>query len=90
MIQALRETRLEGVTTNKDFLLNILSHSDYVSGKTSTTFVEENMPFSSSTKTTDDEWNAALATAALQIQTTKTYSRSTASGWWKSSLPKWK
>lgn len=89
MIQALRETRLEGVTTNKEFLLQILSHSDYVSGKTSTTFVEENMPFSFH-EPSEDEWAAAFATVALHNQTYRTHSRSTTSGWWKSSLPKWK
>lgn len=89
MIQALRETRLEGVTTNKEFLLQILSHADYVSGKTSTTFVEENMPFTNHASS-EDEINAAFATAALIHQTIKTHSRSTTSGWWKSSLPKWK
>jgi acetyl-CoA carboxylase biotin carboxylase subunit len=88
MIQALRETRLEGVTTNKEFLLNILSHPDYVAGKTSTTFVEEHMPFNSSIQTSDDDWAAAFATVALQTETTKTHSRSTTSGWWKSALPK--
>ena len=90
MIQALRETRLEGVITNKDFLLQILSHPDYVSGKTSTTFVEENMPFNTLENATPDEWAAAFATAALMTFNTKQHSRSTTSGWWKSSLPKWK
>ncbi len=90
MVQALRETRLEGVTTNKEFLLKILTHPDYISGKTSTTFVEEHMPFKAHSKPTDEDFAAAFATVALQTQSTRTHSRSTTSGWWKSSLPKWK
>ena len=88
MVQALRETRLEGVTTNKDFLLKILTHPDYISGKTSTTFVEEHMPLKSHAEASDEEWAAAFATGALQTHTKKYHPRSTTSGWWKSSLPK--
>lgn len=87
MDQALRETRLEGVTTNKEFLTQILRNSDFVKGKTSTTFVEERMPFPS-LLLSDDEINAAIATLSLTMQTTHTHSRSSGSAWWKSSLPK--
>ncbi len=90
MIQALRETRLEGVTTNKDFLLKILTHPDYRMGKTSTTFVEEHMPLKSLATPSEEAWAAAFATVALETQVSKSHPRSTSSGWWKSSLPKWK
>ena len=41
--RALGEFRLEGVSTNIDFLRNILSHEDFASGRIHTRWVEEHM-----------------------------------------------
>lgn len=89
MVQALRETRLEGLTTNKDFLMQILLHADFIKGKASTTFVEEHMPFAPS-ELQDDEWAAALATAGLSLHKSSIHARSSGSAWWRSTLPKTK
>ena len=87
MIQALRETRIDGTITNKNFLLRILEHKDFVAGQASTTFVEEHMPFKNAEPTTE-EMAAAIATAALTTPISRIHSRSSASAWWRSTLPK--
>ena len=39
--RALREFRVRGVSTNKSFLLNVLSNQDYLDGPVSTSFIEQ-------------------------------------------------
>lgn len=41
MIRFLKETTIEGVKTNKDFLINILRHDVFKSGKCDTTFIDK-------------------------------------------------
>jgi acetyl/propionyl-CoA carboxylase alpha subunit len=41
---ALRHARLHGVTTNRDLLVGVLEHADFVGGKTDTDFLERNQP----------------------------------------------
>lgn len=41
MIRALKEMTIEGVKTNKDFLINILEHEKFKSGNCDTTFIDE-------------------------------------------------
>ncbi|MCD8232437.1 MAG: pyruvate carboxylase [Clostridiales bacterium] len=40
-IRALREMRIRGVKTNMPFLINVLNHPTFISGKCYTTFIEE-------------------------------------------------
>jgi 3-methylcrotonyl-CoA carboxylase alpha subunit len=44
IIRALGEVEIEGVKTNKDFLISCLTHQDFVSGKVSTGFIDKNLP----------------------------------------------
>jgi acetyl/propionyl-CoA carboxylase alpha subunit len=37
---ALRRSRIRGVTTNRDFLVNALRHPDFLAGRTTTSFIE--------------------------------------------------
>jgi pyruvate carboxylase len=41
MIRALREFRVRGVTTNKEYLVNLLQDRDFASGPVTTRFIEE-------------------------------------------------
>ncbi|KIR01795.1 Pyruvate carboxyl transferase [Lachnospiraceae bacterium TWA4] len=41
-LRALAETRVRGVKTNKSFLVNVLKHPDFLAGKCTTTFIENN------------------------------------------------
>lgn len=40
--RALREHRIRGVTTNIPFLVNVLDHPEFIEGKVTTRFIEEN------------------------------------------------
>ena len=42
-IDALSKIEVDGVRTNRDFLISCLRHRDYVEGKIHTTFVHENI-----------------------------------------------
>ena len=42
-IDALSKIEVDGVRTNRDFLISCLRHRDYVDGKIHTTFVQENI-----------------------------------------------
>ena len=41
-LRALVETRIRGIKTNKPFLINVLQHPDFLKGKCTTTFIENN------------------------------------------------
>jgi pyruvate carboxylase len=40
--RALKEFRVRGVTTNKNFLLNVLNHPDFIDGTVDTSFIADN------------------------------------------------
>ena len=42
--RALSEFRISGIANNRDFLLNLLSHSDFIDGNWHTGLIEENLP----------------------------------------------
>ena len=44
LTRALRELGVGGVTTNRDFLLQILAHPEFVAGTLDTHFIERNLP----------------------------------------------
>ena len=41
-VRSLDETRIRGVATNRDFLINVLNHEEFAAGKATTGFLEEN------------------------------------------------
>ncbi len=41
LVQALNELQLHGITTNRDYLLAVLQHPDFVEGRTTTLFVAD-------------------------------------------------
>ena len=44
MLEALRQTRIEGVKTNVDFLIRLLDAEDFRAGRIHTRYVDENLP----------------------------------------------
>ena len=65
MVRALQDTVILGVVTNLPYLIDILMHRDFASGKISTKFIEENMePWQSQPDTTNSTW---LALAAYEM-----------------------
>ena len=41
-VRSLEETRIRGVATNRDFLINVLNHEEFAAGKATTGFLEKN------------------------------------------------
>ncbi len=64
---ALERLRLHGLTTNRDFLVNVLRHPAFVAGDTTTQFIDIHKPDRTRTATAEDVRLAALA-AALASQ----------------------
>lgn len=58
MKRVLQECRIRGVKTNIGFLLNVLSHPDFVSGQITTSFIDENPSLK---RTSQSMWNFANA-----------------------------
>lgn len=44
LIRALKDTRLYGISTNQNFLINALEHDDFIAGQARTNFIAENFP----------------------------------------------
>jgi len=63
MIQALKHTVLVGLTTNLQFLLQVLTHADFQRGRVSTHFIEEHPDLTK--ETIGDEVYHAIASAAM-------------------------
>ena len=58
MKRVLQECRIRGVKTNIGFLLNVLSHPDFISGQITTSFIDENPSLK---RTSQSMWNFANA-----------------------------
>jgi acetyl/propionyl-CoA carboxylase alpha subunit len=66
---ALRQSRLHGVTTNRNLLVGILRSADFLSGRTDTAFLDRNPPADLARSPLDDAGEAAHALAAsLAVQ----------------------
>jgi acetyl/propionyl-CoA carboxylase alpha subunit len=66
---ALRQSRLHGVTTNRDLLASILCSADFLDGRTDTAYLDRNSPADLSRSRLDDAGRHAHAVvAALAVQ----------------------
>ena len=63
LANVLERLRLHGVTTNRDFLVNVLRHDAFLSGDTSTDFIERHGPARERAIRADEVRAAALAVA---------------------------
>ncbi|MDX1615933.1 MAG: acetyl-CoA carboxylase biotin carboxylase subunit [Candidatus Promineifilaceae bacterium] len=67
MIRALQDTVILGVTTNIPYLVDILEHPDFVAGKLSTHFLQNEMePWRPSADTSNSTWLALAAYETMQ------------------------
>jgi propionyl-CoA carboxylase alpha chain len=67
LANVLERLRLHGVTTNRDFLVNVLRHDAFLSGDTSTDFIERHRP-ARERDVGDEEVRAAALAVALATQ----------------------
>ncbi len=68
LASVLERLRLHGVTTNRDFLVNVLRHEAFLSGDTSTDFIERHRPARERDVPAEEVRAAALATALAAQQ----------------------
>ncbi len=67
LANVLQRLRLHGVTTNRDFLVNVLRHDAFLSGDTSTDFIERQRP-ARERDVCEEEVRAAALAVALSAQ----------------------
>lgn len=67
LANVLERLRVHGVTTNRDFLVNVLRHDAFLSGDTSTDFIERHRP-ARERHVPDEEVRAAALAVALAAQ----------------------
>jgi propionyl-CoA carboxylase alpha chain len=67
LANVLERLRIHGVTSNRDFLVNVLRHDSFLSGDTTTDFIERINP-ARERKVSDEELRAAVLAAALTVQ----------------------
>jgi len=84
LANVLERLRLHGVTTNRDFLVNVLRHDAFLSGDTSTDFVERYRPAPERHVRAEEVRAATLAVALAAQQTRRAEARvlnTIPSGW---------
>ena len=90
LARALESTRIAGITTNRDFLVATLRAPEFMSGDTTTDFIERVVPATSSDHSRQDLCDAAIA-AAMQAQHLRRESAKVlgniSSGWRNSHMP---
>ena len=90
LARALERLHLGGVTTNRDFLAATLRHPGFLSGDTTTDFIERYEP-ARSLELSDDEMRRAAVAGALWIQSANRSHapvlRAVPSGWRNARLP---
>ncbi|MCH8813635.1 MAG: acetyl/propionyl-CoA carboxylase subunit alpha [Chloroflexi bacterium] len=67
LANVLERLRMHGVTSNRDFLVNVLRHDAFLSGDTTTDFIERHNP-AREREVSDEEVRAAALAAALTVQ----------------------
>jgi propionyl-CoA carboxylase alpha chain len=67
LANTLERLRLHGVTSNRDFLVNVLRHEAFLAGDTSTDFIERHAP-ALERQVADEEVRTAALAAALAAQ----------------------
>lgn len=65
MIYALKHLKCLGVITNQAFLIDVLTHEEFIAGKYTTHFIEQTFDLSSPTKTDDIHVTESLIAASL-------------------------
>ncbi len=68
MRQALRSLSVQGVTTNREFLLRVLDHPSFVAGDTDTHFIDRHLRDELDSGPTEDQARRAAVAAALAGQ----------------------
>jgi propionyl-CoA carboxylase alpha chain len=84
LANVLERLRLHGVTTNRDFLVNVLRHDAFLSGDTSTDFIERHRPARERQVRAEELRAAALAVALAAQQKRRAEARvlnTIPSGW---------
>lgn len=67
MVRALQDTVILGVTTNIPYLVDILKHPEFASGRINTNFLEQHMePWTPSPDTSNSTWLAIAAYEAIK------------------------
>jgi propionyl-CoA carboxylase alpha chain len=90
LARALETTRVQGLTTNRDFLVSVLRHEAFLAGDTTTDFIERIDPRRDRKATREEMIEAAIAAAmvAQSVRRLKTKAlRNIASGWRNSVMP---
>jgi acetyl-CoA carboxylase biotin carboxylase subunit len=81
MRQALTDTVVLGVTTNIDFMKDVLDRKEFIDGKLHINFIEEYMPDWKPAELSNDQLNVVLGLATIAKDTSKqTYSESDTRG----------
>ena len=90
LARALETTRIQGLTTNRDFLVNTLRHDAFLAGDTTTDFIERINP-QRIRDVSDDELIAAAIVTAMESQARNRAAakvmKTIRSGWRNSILP---
>ena len=90
LARVLETTRVQGLTTNRDFLVSVLRHQAFLDGDTTTDFIERINPTRRKTPSRDEMVEAAIAAAMVaqgdRRAKTKTLKR-IPSGWRNSVMP---
>ncbi len=85
LIRALEETTLLGVPTNKDFLIELLSHPRFARGEAATDFIETAPGQSRRSADSETALARALA-AALLVETASVPAGDELRGWWSTGV----
>ena len=90
LARALETTRIQGLTTNRDFLVSVLRTPEFLAGDTTTDFIDRVNPCRGRALTRGEQIDAAVA-AALEGQARRRANarvfRSVPSGWRNSTMP---
>ncbi len=84
LANVLERLRVHGITTNRDFLVNVLRHEAFLAGDTTTHFIEKHEPPRQRTVSADEIAEAALAVALTTQQVNRAAARvlqTIPSGW---------
>jgi acetyl/propionyl-CoA carboxylase alpha subunit len=87
LARALEQSRIHGVTTNRDFLAEVLAHEAFLAGETHTGFIDEHLATDESRRQTD---RRALATHAVAAALVGAHERLRALPVLKSIRPGWR
>jgi len=90
LARVLEQTRLQGITSNRDFLVSVLRTPEFIAGETTTDFIERVKPQPVRELSTQDRLTAAVAAtlhARAQRRASARVLASVAGGWRNSIMP---